>query len=511
MAVTFVDWTLIIFVAIIFGFIGVYFYCTRNYKYWTNLGVRQSTPKFFFGNLASCVLGKRRPDEYFHELYHHGKGEKMIGFYIFDKPYLMLRNPELIKNVFVKDFNNFPHRVLSTIDEDLLGKNSLFLTRNPPWSHIRKELSPFFTSVRIKQKFELMLEICQDLKGHLQTFGVDDRVGKPLHIKEMCAKFVTDVIGKTAFGMDFESLKNPDAEFRKHGKAIFRRNFKRYLQLLSMFLVPSIQSYTRPEFFDKKGTVFLQSKFGNVIDERIRMKMKTSDLIDILIEMKKNQEIDPPTFHRLEDISFISQAAGIFAGGFVTSSSALSFALYELTMRPEIQKKLRDEVVMGLQKTGGVVTYELVTSLPYLHMICQETVRLYPIVPWLGRVSESDYTFSGTDVSIKKGTPVILPTRALHMDPNYFSNPEIFDPERFSEGNREKIIPFTYFPFGGGPRGCIGSKLALIQIKLGLITIISQYELTPCATTPQKLMLEDMNVFLLAPDELQMNFRKLSG
>lgn len=87
-----------------------------------------------------------------------------------------------------------------------------------------------------------------------------------------------------------------------------------------------------------------------------------------------------------------------------------------------------------------------------------EVLRLYPPSSWLNRVSENDYTFAGTNVILKKGYPVILPTLALQTDPKYFPNPQKFDPERFSEDNKASIVPYTYLPFGEGPRNCIGKE-----------------------------------------------------
>ena len=95
-------------------------------------------------------------------------------------------------------------------------------------------------------------------------------------------------------------------------------------------------------------------------------------------------------------------------------------------------------------------------SLPYLNMVTYESLRMFSILPWLDRLAENDYHLLGTNIIIKKGTPVILPMRAVHMDPKYFSDPEKFDPERFSDENKKNIQPFTYFPFGEGPRNCIG-------------------------------------------------------
>ncbi|KAJ8670407.1 hypothetical protein QAD02_001666 [Eretmocerus hayati] len=511
MALITTSWTFDMLTCVLCILIGLYFYLSKNHNYWKNLGVRQIPPKFIFGNVASCVFGRQMPDELFRELYQKADEERMIGFYVFNKPYLMLCDPELIRHVLIKDFQNFSNKILSVDDDDELGKNSLFLVTNPPWNLIRKKLTPVFTSVKLKKMFELMIEICQDFKDYLESFDIDDKIGKPLVVKEMCAQFATDLIGTTAFGMNFNSLKDPNAEFRKHGRTVFRSDYKRYWETLSMFFIPPLKLFTKPKFFDGDGSIFLRNTFWEVINERIKTGIKRFDLIDLLVEIKKNQETDPSETLKLEGDALVAQAAIFFTGGFESSSSTTTLALYELAMNSEIQKQLREEVLSGLQKTNGNITYDLVTSLPYLDAIVHETLRLYPILPWLDRVSESEYTFPGTNVVIEKGTPIMLPMRRLHMDPKYFPDPEVFMPERFLEENRKNIVPFTYFPFGEGPRNCIGSRLGLIQVKLGLIIIISKYELTPCAQTPSPMKFDDLNILIQSPAGLQLNFRKLAS
>lgn len=89
-------------------------------------------------------------------------------------------------------------------------------------------------------------------------------------------------------------------------------------------------------------------------------------------------------------------------------------------------------------------------------MVFFEILRLYPILPWLDRIPEKPYQFSNSKVTVEKGVPCILPMRAMHLNPEFFPEPKKFDPERFSESNKKNIKPFTYYPFGEGPRHCIG-------------------------------------------------------
>lgn len=91
-------------------------------------------------------------------------------------------------------------------------------------------------------------------------------------------------------------------------------------------------------------------------------------------------------------------------------------------------------------------------------MVIHETMRMYPSLYWIDRIPENKYTFTDVNVTIDKGIPVILPAAAIQRDPKYFPNPDTFDPERFSEDNKKHIVPCTYFPFGEGPRKCIGKN-----------------------------------------------------
>lgn len=148
--------------------------------------------------------------------------------------------------------------------------------------------------------------------------------------------------------------------------------------------------------------------------------------------------------------------------------------------------------------------------MPYLELISAEALRIYPTLPFLDRETMADYKFPGSDLVIKKGTPIIIPMSGLHHDPEYFPDPEEFIPERF-ENNRSAIKPYTYIPFGEGPHACIGLRLGLAQAKLGLIHILANYEVRTCASTPAKIKFESRAFFAFPEkNELYLNVRKIN-
>lgn len=113
-------------------------------------------------------------------------------------------------------------------------------------------------------------------------------IGETIEVRELAAKFTTDVIGSTAYGLDVNSFKDPDAEFRKYGKMIFQYDTIRGLEMLAIFFLPSIVRLTRVKLFGKEPTIFLRKVFWETITQRMESGIKRNDLIDILLELKKN-------------------------------------------------------------------------------------------------------------------------------------------------------------------------------------------------------------------------------
>jgi cytochrome P450 family 6 len=224
-------------------------------------------------------------------------------------------------------------------------------------------------------------------------------------------------------------------------------------------------------------------------------------------------------FLEIEGDDFVAQSYAFLLAGFETSATTMSFALYELSLQPDMQQKLRTEITTVLEKYDQQVTYEALQEMPYLekvifgechgslHYICRnaykrsrtalvrsclllsalvcsctalvcftETLRKYPVVPYLDRKCVFDYELpvssDNVTATLPGGTGVYIPVYAIHHDPQYYPEPETFDPERFTEENMKNRHQFSYLPFGGGPRVCLGelyqSKQTYVLLRLGL-------------------------------------------
>lgn len=476
-------WTIYLVLGFLSVLVAAYLYMTRNFHYWMKRGVLEIPPLPFVGNFGSCCLFKRSVAEYLKLLYERGKGLPYIGFYLFDKPILVLRDPDLIRNVLTKDNNYFLDRYASSVESDVLGYQNLFFLKNPAWKNLRQKLTPLFSSGKIRGMFPLVTAIGDDLVTHFESLVLEGD-GQIIELKEICAKYTTDIIGTCSFGLQVNSLSNPNAEFRKRGRAIFEGTYKRGLELLSVFFIPGIVKPFGFTVFGTSTSKFIKKIFWETFNERLRSGVRRHDLIDLLMDLKNSQtHTDDPYAFEFDGDNLVAQAAVFFAAGFETSSALISFTLHELSLHPDIQAKLRHEITTAQEKNGKDLSYEMVKQLPYLDKVIWESLRKYPSLPFLDRVASHDYTVPKTGLVIEKGTPVYIPMLGLHYDPEYFPDPEKYDPERFNEENKRKQAPYVYLPFGGGPRNCIGVRFGLMQAKIGIIKVVSNYELMPCERT----------------------------
>lgn len=227
----------------------------------------------------------------------------------------------------------------------------------------------------------------------------------------------------------------------------------------------------------------------------------------------------------MEGDILVAQAAIFFTAGYETTSSTMSFALYELANAPEAQECLRQEIRDVLIKNNGEVTYDIILNMRYMHMVVQEVLRLYPPLPFFDRqcdVPSSDskgYSLSPfSDFMVPDKMPVYIPIYAIQRDEKvrgwsnpsndfylnhycffqYYPNPNKFDPERFSPENKHNIVPYTYMPFGTGGRACIGERFGFMQAKIGLFYFLKNHYVKTSPKTLKPMRLEKRAMILQA-------------
>jgi cytochrome P450 family 6 len=205
-----------------------------------------------------------------------------------------------------------------------------------------------------------------------------------------------------------------------------------------------------------------------------------------------------------------AQAFVFFLAGFETSSTTMTFCLFELASNPDIQEKLRQEVNDILDKYDNKLTYDGVMEMHYMEKVINETLRKYPPLPGLNRVCTKDYHVPGTDFIIEKGTKVMIPVLGIQRDPEHYPDPEKFDPERFSEENKKTRHPYTFLPFGEGPRICIGLRFGMVQTKVGLTILLKNYKFSLGSKTALPLKFDPKSFIMTTEGGIWLDYATIN-
>ena len=181
---------------------------------------------------------------------------------------------------------------------------------------------------------------------------------------------------------------------------------------------------------------------------------------------------------KLTDTEIIAQSWLFLLAGYETTSTAMTFCIYELALNQEVQERLYDELQTAIETTGDF-NYEQLWKLPYLEAVIYESLRLYPPFMRVEREAKQDYLLGNTGIMIKAGQLVHVSIYAVHHNQEFFAEPEQFDPDRFMPDNKYNIIPYSFLPFAVGPRNCVAMRLALMEMKACIAHLIQRFRLIP--------------------------------
>lgn len=268
----------------------LYKYFTRKFDYWKKRGIYSGKPVVFFGNTKDLFFFKKTMGEWMRDLYNSTQ-DPYVGLYIMDEPALIIKSPETIKNIVVKDFNYFMDRTVASPEHNEIAANMMFLQKGPEWKAVRTKMTPIFTSGKLKGMFPIVQTVGEDLVNYLEKhLGV-------LEAKEICSKFATDVISKCAFGIHAHCFDDENAAFRKIGRAMFEFSIRNAMCQSSYFFRQSWVNRFKLDFFEKSVEDYFTQAFWNTMKQREKTNTKANDLVDHLRDMMNNK--DMPFFGRL--------------------------------------------------------------------------------------------------------------------------------------------------------------------------------------------------------------------
>ncbi|XP_014488276.1 PREDICTED: cytochrome P450 9e2-like [Dinoponera quadriceps] len=472
----------------------------HQYTYWSKRGIPNVRTIPFLGTSWKVLLRRISFIDYSKFTYNYDPDAKYIGLMDMATPLILLRDPELIRDIMVKDFENFPdHRTFVSEELDpLFGKN-VFSLRGSRWKEMRNTLSPSFTASKMKAMFELVSKCSREFAEYLVDHP---EFCSSIDTKEAFRRYTTDVIATSAFGISVNSMKDRDNEF--FTKGVESTRFGSFTSLLKMILlraVPRIMKALKVNFFPAATSQFFKRIVAETIKVREEQGIVRPDMIHLLMQARNREG---PSVHEMTLDDIVSQAFIFFLAGFDTSATLMCFVAHELAVHRDIQDRLFEEVEQHFAEGNGEISYESVSKMVYMDMVVSEALRKYPPVIFIDRLCVKSYELPPTkpgykSVIVEPDCMTWAPVYALHHDPKYFPNPSKFDPERFSDVNKVNIVPYTYMPFGHGPRKCIGNRFALMETKLLVAYLLHNFVFKTTEKTVEPIVF-DKKQFTLQPD-----------
>jgi cytochrome P450 len=372
------------------------------------------------------------------------------------KDAIVTTSPAVIQHVLKTNSENYHKSEIQTKRMGhFLGKG-LLTSHGEVWRTQRRLIQKGFD----RKQLDILSSIMQDsLAESMRDFDRQARSG-PVDIYTHLMKMTFGMVGRSLFGA---RLKDEDIDI-----------ISQTISTIQEFMVrQTIQPYLNPWFAvsgELRRHEEMRARADGILLDYIRRRRQAApgdDLLQILMDARYSDG------EGMSDELVLSESMQLLVAGHETSSNALSWLLYLLSSRPDCLERLRVEfdAVLGAEP----LTYTHVPKLEFASQVIQEGLRLYPPFWMVDRMALSDDRVG--DLVIPRGSTVVVFVYGAHHSPRYWENPEHFDPERFTKANEKLQTPFTWLPFGAGPRGCIGGNYAMLQILMILSVLLRKYEL----------------------------------
>ena len=408
----------------------------------------------FFKNLMRLPRIAKNPALEFKQFLDKNDGLVRIHF---PYPAIVTDHPDLIRHVLQKNHKNYiKTKVVRNIVKDHIG-NGLLTSDGDYWLTQRRAIQPGFHKGRLEKISHTMVaEINQYMDTVLDAYAES---GETFDIVKEMTHLTFKIVSKSLFGgaANDNTLNMIDEIVTKMQEsivALVRKPFiKPWMQLTG--------ALARTKKLQEKGNNLIL----DIIRERKASGESHDDLLDMLLETRYEDGSG------MTDQQLLEEALILLVAGHETSAMALSWAWYLLAGHSDIEEKLLQSAVENLGHENP--SFEQLRSLGYSLQVIEEVMRLYPPAWITDREPLENEIADG--IQIEKGLDIICLIYSLHRNPKYWADPEKFDPERFNEENKKQHTPYSYIPFGGGPRLCIGNNFALMEMQFVLTMLSRRY------------------------------------
>ena len=364
-------------------------------------------------------------------------------------------HPDHVHDILVNHYDNFLKGRGSQRSRRYLGEGVL-LSEGDTHRRQRRLAQPAFHRNRVATYADVMGQHCERMSSRWVN-------GEVLDIWPEMVKLTLGIVGKTLFDADVES------ESDKVGNAMAAA-VSRY-RAFKLPLAKVLESMPLPRMIRfKKGKEHLRKVVLGLIEERRRSGKDHGDLLSMLLLI----EDEANGGRRMTSEEVWDEALTFFIAGYDTIATALMWTWYLLSEHPEVEARLHAEIDEVLSE-GHSATFDDLPRLKYTEKVLAESMRLYPPTWRLVRRAIRDFPVGNQ--TIPAGALVVVCQYAMHRNPRYYPEPERFDPERFTSEAKASRPKFSYFPFGGGPRHCMGEPFAMMEGVILLASLARQWRL----------------------------------
>ncbi|XP_065214567.1 cytochrome P450 4C1-like [Planococcus citri] len=381
--------------------------------------------------------------------------------------YIIITNPkdiEVLLNSYKHTMKALSYKFVSS----WLG-NGLITSHGETWRTHRKLLTPTFHFKILENSVEIMHRNV----GILKTFLDEKTDMQEFDIHAFIEKCSLDIIGETAMGIKLNVQgSNKGKSYLNAVKSVTNisvsRIFKVWLQPELFFKISGHQQ----EF--QKSLNIMEEVTVNVITSRRKELIEKSDAE--ITEIKNKPFLDfLLTESNFTDEEIHAEVKSFMFAGHDTTTSAICFCIRQLAIHADVQNKVYEEITKILPEEDDHRSIQTLNKLKYLENVIKETLRLYPSVPMIGRTILEDVILpSGQKIPAHSHVNIFI--YSIQRNPEIFRDPDEFIPERFDDDDFKKY-PYAFIPFSAGPRNCIGQRLALMEIKMVLATLVRNYHI----------------------------------
>ena len=376
----------------------------------------------------------------------------------------LLNHPDYIKEVLVTNNQNFTKGVALQRAKRLLGEG--LLTSEGEFHRRQRRLAqPAFHRQRVAVYGEVMTEYAGRTSARW-------RDGETLDIADEMMRLTLAIVGKTLFDADVESEADEIGAAMNAVMDLFNALTIPFFELLEKLPTPQMRRF-------KHARARLDRIMYRMIDERRRSGEDRGDLLSMLLLAEDEEGASGG----MSDTQVRDEALTIFLAGHETTANALTWTWYLLSQNPEAEARFHDELRTVLENRAP--TPEDFPRLRYTEMVLAESMRLFPPAWAIGRRSIEACSIGGFNIPAR--SLVLMSQYVTQRDARYFPEPERFDPNRWLPENRDERPQFSYFPFGGGPRRCIGEGFAWLEGVLLLATLGQKWQMRLVANHPVAL------------------------